>query len=126
MSLSLGEEFTRVHSPSAMWVQSMTTRGFKVCTRETGFGTNGTGVVNWLAFQSHPQIIQGSVTIDGVWTTQSKCNNVAFKQVSKKLIHRPEQVKTVTEVALIRDHHYLYGRRLSSRNNRREVSKTII
>lgn len=89
MSLSHGEKFSRVHSPSAMWVQSVTTRGFKVCTRETGFGTNGTGVVNWLAFQTHPQIIQGAVTIDGVWTTQTKCNKVAFKQVSKYLIHRP-------------------------------------
>jgi len=82
VSLSHGEVFSRVHSPSAMFVQSVTTRGFKVCIRETGFGTNGTGVVDWLAFQTNSQIIQGAVTIDGVWTTQSKCNKVAFKQVS--------------------------------------------
>ena len=86
MSLSHGEEFSHVHSPSAMWVQSVTTREFKVCTRETGFGTNGTGVVNRLAFQTYPQIVQGTITIDGVWTTQAKCNKVAFKQVSKRLI----------------------------------------
>lgn len=66
----------------------MTTRGFRVCTRETGVGTNGTGVVNWLALERHPQIIQGTVTIDGVWTTQKNCNKVRFKQVSKKLVHR--------------------------------------
>ena len=83
MSLSHGEEFSHVHSPSAMWVQSVTTHGFEVCTRETGAGTNGTGVVNWLAFQAHPRIIQGTVTIDGVWTTQTKCKKVAFKQVNK-------------------------------------------
>ena len=108
--MSHGEEFSRVHSPSAMWVQSVTTRGFKVCTRETGFGTNGTGVVNWLAFQAHPQIIQGGVTIDGVWTTQTKCNKVAFKHVSrKKTCSSSKSGKTVIEVALVRDHHHLSG-----------------
>ena len=90
-----------------MWVQSVTTGGFEVCTRETGVGTNGTGVVNWLAFQAHPQIIQGAVTIDEVWTTQAKCNKVVFKQVSIKLVHRPDQVKTAIEVALVRNHHLL-------------------
>ena len=109
--MSHGEEFSRVHSPSAMWVQSVTTRGFKVCTRETGFGTNGTGVVNWLAFQAHPQIIQGGVTIDGVWTTQTKCNKVAFKHVSKKknTCSSSKSGKTAIEVALVRDHHHLSG-----------------
>lgn len=97
MSLSHGEEFSRVHSPSAMWVQSVTTRGFRVCTRETGVGTNGTGVVNWLALERHSQIIQGTVTIDGVWTTQKKCNKVTFKQVSKKLVNRSQHIKTAIE-----------------------------
>ncbi|KAL9975028.1 hypothetical protein ACROYT_G012144 [Oculina patagonica] len=59
VSLSHGEEFSRVHSPSAVWVQSVSTRGFEVCARESGIGSNGTGIINWLAFQDQPQITHG-------------------------------------------------------------------
>jgi len=36
VSMSHGEEFSRVHSPSALWVQSISARGFEVCSREQG------------------------------------------------------------------------------------------
>ena len=35
VSMSYGEELSRVHSPSAAWVHSVSTRGFEVCSRET-------------------------------------------------------------------------------------------
>ena len=80
--MSHGEEFSRVHSPSAMWVQSISTRGFEVCSRETRrTGSNKTGVINWLAYQNHPKVIHGSVTIQGIWTTERKCEKIAFSQV---------------------------------------------
>ena len=81
VSISHGEEFTRVHSPAAVWIQSLSTRGFVVCARETGTGTNGTGIINWLAFQDQPQLARGSVTFSGIWTTETKCNKVTFSQV---------------------------------------------
>ena len=81
MSISHGETFARVHSPAAVWIQSVSARGFEVCARETGTGTNGTGIINWLAFQDQPQMAQGSVTLKGIWTTETKCHKVMFKQV---------------------------------------------
>ena len=81
MSLSHGEEFSRVHSPSALWVQSVSTRGFQVCARESGVGSNGTGVINWLAFQDQPQMSHGSLTFNGIWTTETKCEKVTFSPV---------------------------------------------
>ena len=39
MTVSHGEKFSRVHSPSAMWVQSVTTSDFEVCARESGIGS---------------------------------------------------------------------------------------
>ena len=81
MSLSHDEENSRVHPPAALWVESVTTRGFEVCARESGIGTNGTGIINWLAFQDQPQITHGSVNFDGIWTTETKCETVTFSQV---------------------------------------------
>ena len=86
VSISHGEEFTRVHSPAAVWIQSVSARGFEVCVRMTDTGTNRTGIINWLAFQDQPQMAQGSVTFSGIWTTETKCNKVIFKQV-KPLEH---------------------------------------
>ena len=90
--MSHGEEFSRVHSPSAVWVQSISTRGFKVCSRETGAGSNKTGIINWLAYQNHPKMMHGSVTFQGMWTTESKCDKVTFSKVRhstnrKKTLH---------------------------------------
>ncbi|KAL9963121.1 hypothetical protein ACROYT_G032296 [Oculina patagonica] len=80
VTLSHGEKFSRVHSPAAVWVESVSTRGFKVCARESGIGTNGTGVLNWLAFQDQPQMTRGSVSFNGIWTTETKCEKVTFSQ----------------------------------------------
>ena len=82
-TLSHGERFSRVHSPAALWVESVSTRGFKVCARESGIGTNGTGIINWLAFQDQPQMTHGSVSFSGIWTTESKCEKVTFSQVRR-------------------------------------------
>ena len=79
--MSHGEEFSRVHSPSAVWVQSISTHGFEVCSRETGTGSNNTGIINWLAYQNYPKLMHSSVTFQGMWTTESKCDKVTFSQV---------------------------------------------
>ncbi|CAH3143439.1 unnamed protein product, partial [Pocillopora meandrina] len=80
VTISHDEKFSRVHSPSAVWVQSVTTRGFEVCARESGIGSNGTGIINWLAFQGHPQMTRGSVTFSGIWTTETKCDKINLSQ----------------------------------------------
>ena len=81
VSLSHGENFSRGHSPAALWVHSVSTRGFEACTREAGAGSNGTGIINWMALQDHPQVKYGSVTFGEIWTTETKCQKVTFKQV---------------------------------------------
>ena len=81
VSLSHGETFSRVHSPAALWVQTVTARGFEVCAREAGARSNGTGIINWMAFQDQPQITHGSVALGGIWTTETKCDKIIFKQV---------------------------------------------
>ena len=84
--MSHGEQFSRVHSPSALWVQSVSTRGFEVCVREAGLTSNKTGIINWLALQDQPQIKHGSVSFNGIWTTQSKCEKISFSQVRQYLM----------------------------------------
>ena len=100
VSMSHGEELSRVHSPSAVWVQSISTRGFEVCSRETGTGSNKTGIINWLAYQNHPKMMHGSVTVQGMWTTESKCDKVTFSKVIQLLSFAKE--KTDINVIIFR------------------------
>ena len=82
VSLSHEEKSSLVHSPSALWAESINTVGFKLCARATG-STNDSGIINWLAFQDKPMLTHGSVTFSGIWTTQTKCDKVAFSQVKQ-------------------------------------------
>ncbi|XP_020617486.1 uncharacterized protein LOC110055437 isoform X2 [Orbicella faveolata] len=80
VTLSHGEQFLNVHSPSALWVHSVTTSGFEVCVRESGIPSNDSGIINWLAFQGRPDITHGSVSFNGYWTTQTRCEKISFSQ----------------------------------------------
>ena len=100
MSLSHGEPFSRVHSPAAMWVQSVSIRGFEVCARESGIGSNGTGIINWFAFQDHPQMSRGSVTFNGIWTTETKCDKVTFSQVRHEHLPTRERESCMKQVKM--------------------------
>ena len=80
MSLSHEDQSSVVHSPSAVWAESISTAGFQLCSRATG-STNDTGIINWVAFQDKPKLTHGSVTFSGIWTTETKCAKVAFSQV---------------------------------------------
>jgi len=80
VSVSRGEDFARVHFPSAVWAQAVTTRRFEACARETGTGRNGTGIISWFAFQDQAKITHGSITFKGKWTTETKCEKVTFKK----------------------------------------------
>ena len=74
------EDSSIVHSPSAYWTTEINTSGFQLCQRATG-STNGTGTINWVAFQDKPGISHGSVTFKGMWTTETKCDKITFSQV---------------------------------------------
>ncbi|CAH3156512.1 unnamed protein product [Porites evermanni] len=79
VSLSHEDQSSVVHSPSAVWAESISTAGFQLCSRATG-STNDTGIINWVAFQDKPMLTHGSVTFSGIWTTETKCEKVAFSQ----------------------------------------------
>ena len=81
VTLSHGEQFSNVHSPSALWAQSVTTSGFEVCVRESGIPSNDSPIINWLAFQDRPDIAHGSVSFNGYWTTETRCEKISFSQV---------------------------------------------
>ena len=72
---------SKVHSPSALWAESINTAGFQLCSRAPG-STNNSGIINWVAFQDKPMLAHGSVTFSGTWTTETKCQKKAFSQVS--------------------------------------------
>ena len=80
VSLSHERRSAVAHSPSALWAESINTVGFTLCSRTTGI-TNDTGIINWLAFQDQPKITHGSVNFSKMWTTETKCDKVAFSQV---------------------------------------------
>ena len=80
MSLSHADVTSKVHSPSAVWAETINTAGFQLCSRAPG-STNNTGIINWVAFQDKPMLAHGSVTFSGIWTTETKCQKEAFSQV---------------------------------------------
>ena len=82
VSLSHEENSPMAHTPSALWAESINTVGFKLCSRTAG-NKNDTGIINWFAFEDQPStdITLGSVALGGIWTTETKCEKVAFSQV---------------------------------------------
>ena len=83
VSLSHGDKFLRVHDPAALWVTLVTTSGFTVCMRETGRGSNGTAVINWLALVdtgSNNELAKGIISFEK-WAEGVKCKEVTFSQV---------------------------------------------
>lgn len=83
MYVSLSHENSSiVHSPAALWLESIDKAAFRLCSRATGMG-NGTGIINWVAFQDNPNITHGSITLSGIWTTETKCEKVTFSPVSR-------------------------------------------
>ena len=82
VSLSHEENSSMAQTPSALWAESINTVGFKLCSRTAG-AKNDTGIINWLAFEDQPSVdtTHGSVAFGGIWTTETKCENVTFSQV---------------------------------------------
>ena len=84
VSLSHEKKSAVAHSPSAFWAESINKVGFTLCSRTTGI-TNDTGIINWLAFQNQSRITHGSFKFSGMWTTEAKCDTVAFSQVRQQI-----------------------------------------
>ena len=83
VAISHGNEFIQVHDASIPWVESVTKTGFKACVVETGDGSSGRAVVNWLAFQTpHEDLECGTVTF-AILGCGTECRKVAPAKVSR-------------------------------------------
>ena len=83
MIASIGYEFnTRsVHDSAVVWTSDVTQNSFRVCALESGLGTNGSAVVNWIAFRSAPSgMLDGTASLSA-FTSGTKCERVTFVQV---------------------------------------------
>lgn len=86
VSLSYGEKFSKIHSSAVAWTERITYSKFDVCVEESGEGTNGSSVVNWIAYQTSPiNTVTGRAAVN-LFTTGTKCQRVNFPSVSKQCI----------------------------------------
>ncbi|XP_067041439.1 uncharacterized protein [Acropora muricata] len=79
VTVSHGNEHTKIHDPAALWVKSVTTSGFDVCVRETGRGSNGGFVVSWLAFQGSHEGIHSGIEEFDEFTSRTQCRDISVR-----------------------------------------------
>ena len=80
-SVNHGNESSGVHDSAFIWVEEVTTSGFKVCLVQGGRRSVVNSTIDWFAFQgSQSGVYQGEATFS-LFTTETKCNQVAFPQV---------------------------------------------
>ena len=80
---------------ATLWVESVTTGGFKVCVLEYGKGSNESAEVNWIAFQSTPSGSQfGSITFNYL-TTGTQCKRIGLLQVRTRYFLIPTPCRFV-------------------------------
>ena len=59
----------------------MTQNNFRVCVLESGLGTNGSVVVNWVAFRGTPSGALDGTASFNAFTSGTQCERVDFAQV---------------------------------------------
>ncbi|XP_022786569.1 uncharacterized protein LOC111326757 [Stylophora pistillata] len=80
-SINHGNKSSGVHDLAFIWIEDVSTSGFKVCLVQGGkrFGGNNT-MIDWFAFQgSQLGVSHGQATFS-LFTTGSQCNRVKFTQ----------------------------------------------
>jgi len=80
-SISHGKELLSVHNSAVVWTSDVTQSSFRVCLLESGLGTNGSTVVNWIAFRGTPSGMLDGAASFSTFTSGTKCARVNFAQV---------------------------------------------
>ena len=80
-STSHGQESLRVHDSAVVWTSDVTQSSFRVCVLESGLGTNGSAIVNWIAFRGTPSGMLDGAASFSTFTSGTKCERVDFAQV---------------------------------------------
>ena len=60
----------------------MTQNSFRVCLLESGLGSNGSVVVNWIAFRGTPSGALDGTASFNAFTSGTQCERVDFAQVN--------------------------------------------
>ncbi|KAJ7379180.1 hypothetical protein OS493_017679 [Desmophyllum pertusum] len=81
-SISHEKESPGVHDSAVVWTSDVTQSSFRVCVLESGLGTNGSTVVNWMAFRGTPSGMLDGAASFSTFTSGTKCERVDFAQVS--------------------------------------------
>ncbi|XP_015762016.1 PREDICTED: uncharacterized protein LOC107341108 [Acropora digitifera] len=69
-----------VHDSAVVWTAEVTQYNFRVCVLESGPGTNGSFVVNWIAFRTAPSgVLHGTASLS-TFTSGTKCQRIDFVQ----------------------------------------------
>ena len=84
-SVSHEKDSVRVHDSAVVWTSDVTQRSFRVCVLESGPGTNGSAVVNWIAFRGAPSGMLDGAASFSTFTSGTKCERVNFPQVCVQL-----------------------------------------
>lgn len=80
-SISYENEPLSVHDSAVVWVTDVTQSSFSICVLESGLGTNGSAVVNWIAFRGTPSGALDGAASFSPFTSGTKCERVDFAQV---------------------------------------------
>ena len=80
-SISHGKESVSVHDSAVVWTSDVTQSSFRVCLLESGLGTNGSSIVNWIAFRGTPSGMLDGAAAFNTFTSGTKCERVNFAQV---------------------------------------------
>ncbi len=79
-SINHGNESSGVHDTAFIWVEDVTTSGFKACLVQ-GQGYGGNTTIDWFALQGSQSGVHHGEASFSLFTTGTKCNQVAFPQV---------------------------------------------
>ena len=79
-SISHENETLSVHDSAVVWTTDVTQNSFRICVLESGLGTNGSAVVNWIAFRGTPSgALDGAASF--ITFTSGTSDRVDFAQV---------------------------------------------
>ena len=80
-SISHENQTLSVHDSAVAWTTEVTQNSFRICVLESGLGTNGSAVVNWIAFRGTPAGTLDGAAFFNAFTSGTKCDRVDFAQV---------------------------------------------
>ena len=80
-SVNHGNNSAEVHDSVLLWVQEVSTTRFKACIVAGGQGSGANSTIDWLAFQGYQPGVQHGQVRFALFTTGTKCAQVAFSQV---------------------------------------------